>query len=113
VRSPLSSSARRNGAGTGVDAAAHNTASNSWSAAPAPPPLGAGQAIKSGAGLFGATDGTSTWLFAINTNAANSILYTTHNGTADGGTAVPGTDTGTHARRFISAARSSRPGRSG
>ena len=104
---PLSTTAirayRRNAAGTGVDAAAYNVGSNNWSAAPAPPALAAGQAIKSGAGLFGATDGASTWLFAINTDAANSILYTTLNGTTwTPWSAVPGTDVGTHTRRFIS-----------
>ena len=72
-------------------------------ARPAPPPFGAGQAFKSGGGLFGAHDATSTWLFVINTDAANTILYTKHDGTTWSPWApVPGTDSGTHARRFIS-----------
>ena len=39
-----------------------------------------GQAFKAGGGLFGATDGTNVWLFVINTDTANSILYTKFNG---------------------------------
>jgi hypothetical protein len=96
---------RRNAGGTGIDAAAYNTASNTWSSAPAPPPFGAGQAFKSRAGLFGANDGSSTWLFVVNTNAANSILYSRYDGTTwSSWAAVPGTDSGTHVRRFISGA---------
>ena len=96
---------RRNAGGTGIDAAAYNTASNTWSSAPAPPPFGAGQAFKSRAGLFGANDGSSTWLFVVNTNAANSILYSRYDGTTwSSWAAVPGTDSGTHLRRFISGA---------
>jgi hypothetical protein len=42
---------------------------NSWTPmSPAPPAYGAGQAFKSGAGLFGATDGTNIWLFSVNTD---------------------------------------------
>jgi hypothetical protein len=94
---------RRNAAGTGVDAAAYNTSTNTWSAVPAPPPFGAGQAFKSGGGLFGARDATSTWLFAINTDAANTILYTKHDGAAwSSWSPVPGTNSGTHTRRFLS-----------
>jgi Domain of unknown function (DUF4082)/Bacterial Ig-like domain/Bacterial Ig domain len=94
---------RRNAAGTGVDAAAYEASTNAWSAAPAPPPFGAGQAFKRGAGLFGANDGTATWLFAVNTDAANTILYTKHDGASWSAWApVPGTDSGTHSRRFLS-----------
>ena len=94
---------RRNAAGTGVDAAAYNPANNTWSAAPAPPLFGAGQAFKNGGGLFGAHDATSTWLFAINTDAANTILYTKHDGASwSAWSPVPGTNSGTHTRRFIS-----------
>jgi Big-like domain-containing protein len=94
---------RRNAAGTGVDAAAYNPANNTWSAAPAPPAFGPGQAFKSGGGLFGAKDGNSTWLFVINADAANTILYTMHDGTAwSAWAAVPGTTSGTHSRRFLS-----------
>ena len=68
----------------------------------APPAFGSGQAFKPGGGLFGATDGTNVWLFAINTDTANSILYTQFNGTAWTAWAnVPGTQTGTQTRNFI------------
>jgi len=94
---------RRNAAGTGVDAAAYNPANNAWSAAPAPPAFGPGQAFKNGGGLFGANDGTSTWLFVVDTDAANTILYAKHDGSAwSAWTAVPGTSGGTHSRRFLS-----------
>ena len=94
---------RRNAAGTGVDAAAYEASKNAWSDAPAPPPFGAGQAFKRGAGLFGANDGTATWLFAVNTDAANTILYTKHDGASWSEWApVPGTDSGAHSRRFLS-----------
>ena len=54
-----------------------------WPAMAAQPPaFGGGQAFKPGAGLFGATDGTSIWLFSVNTDAANSILFTRFNGTS-------------------------------
>ena len=107
---PLSASVirayRRNAAGTGVDAAAYNVPGNSWSAAPAPPPFGSGQAFKSGGGLFAAHDATSTWLFAINTDAANTILYTKHDGAAwSPWSPVPGTSSGTHNRRSLSGQR--------
>jgi Bacterial Ig domain len=96
---------RRNAAGTGIDAAAYNAAANTWSSAPAPPPFGPGQAFKARAGLFGANDGFSSWLFVINTDAANTILYSRNDGTTwSSWAAVPGTDVGTHARRFISGA---------
>jgi hypothetical protein len=42
--------------------------------------FGAAQTFKNGGGLFGARDATSTWLFAINSDAANTILYTKHDG---------------------------------
>ena len=94
---------RRNAAGTGVDAAAYNPANNTWSAAPAPPLFGAGQTFKNGGGLFGAHDATSTWLFAINSDAANTILYTKHDGASwSAWSPVPGTNSGTHTRRFLS-----------
>src|SRR5262249_42938634 len=65
---------RRKANGTGVDGASYNAAANSWSAmTPAPPAFGSGQAFKSGAGLFGATDGTSVWLAVINTDLANTV----------------------------------------
>jgi uncharacterized protein DUF4082/Big-like domain-containing protein len=105
---------RRNAAGTGVDAAAYNTASNAWSAAPAPPAFGAGQAFKSGGGLFGANDGTATWLFAINTDAANTILFTRHDGTSWSSWApVPGTNSGSHSRRSLSGQPVAAPGQVG
>jgi hypothetical protein len=96
---------RRNAGGTGIEARAYNTGTNTWSTAPAPPPFGSGQAFKHGAGLFGAHDASSTWLFVVNTDAANSILYSRYDGTAwTQWAAVPGTDSGTHVRRFISGA---------
>src|SRR4051812_15816982 len=50
---------------------------NKWAALSAQPPaFTGGQAFKPGAGLFGATDGTNVWLFVINTDGFNSILYT-------------------------------------
>ena len=94
---------RRNAAGTGVDAAVYDASTNAWSDAPAPPPFGAGQAFKRGAGLFSANDGRATWLFAVNTDAANTILYTKHDGASWSKWApVPGTDSGSHSRRFLS-----------
>ena len=93
---------RRNAAGDGVDAAVYATATNTWSAFAAPPAFASGQGFRSGAGLFGATDGASIWLFVVSTDAAGTILWTRHD--ASGWTAwsaVPGTGTGTHARRFI------------
>jgi Bacterial Ig domain len=105
---------RRNAAGTGIDAAAYHPATNAWAAAPAPPPFGPGQAFKSGGGLFGATDGTATWLFAINTDTANTILYTKHDGASWSAWApVPGTNSGTHARRFLSGQPVAGPGQIG
>ena len=48
---------------------------NTWSPmAAAPPVFAAGQSAKAGAGLFGATDGSSVWVCVINTDVANSIL---------------------------------------
>ena len=68
-----------------------------------PPAFGGGQAFKPGAGLFGATDGTSIWLFSVNTDAANSILFTRFNGTSwTPWATVPGTGSGTQSRNFIS-----------
>ena len=76
---------------------------NNWSAfSAAPPAFGAGQAFKAGGGLFGATDGTNVWLFVINTDTANSILFTQFNGTSwTAWATVPGTGTGTQTRNFI------------
>jgi len=95
---------RRDGFGAGVDGATYVAASNVWrSIAAAPPPFAPGQVPKAGAGLFAATDGTSVWLFCINSDAANSILYTVFNGIGWAAwTTVPGTDQGTHSRNFIS-----------
>jgi hypothetical protein len=95
---------RRNASGTAIDAAKYLPATNNWTPmSPAPPPFGTGQTFRSGAGLFGATDGTSLWLFFINGDAASSILYSTFNGTAwTSWAAVPGADSGTQTRRFIS-----------
>ncbi len=97
---------RAKAAGNGIDAAAYNLAANSWSAMSVPPPaLGAGQAFKAGAGLFGATDGTQVWLFFINTDAANSILYSRFDGSAwSFWAAVDGTRSGTQSRGFVSGA---------
>jgi hypothetical protein len=95
---------RRKGNGTGVDAASYNVAANTWSSmSPAPPTFGSGQSFKSGAGLFGATDGTSLWLCAINTDVANSILCTRFDGTAwTPWSTVPGTEIGIQTRNYIS-----------
>ena len=93
---------RRNAAGTGVDAAVYAPATNAWSAFPAPPNVAPGQAFPSGAGLFGATDGASVWLFAVGSDAAGTILSTRHDASGwTPWTAVPGTDSGTHVRRYI------------
>jgi Big-like domain-containing protein len=94
---------RRKAAGTGIDAAAYSTAGNSWAAfSAAPPTFGSGQAFKAGGGLFGATDGTNVWLFVINTDTANSVLYTQFNGTSwTAWATVPGTGTGSQTRNFI------------
>jgi hypothetical protein len=84
---------RRKATGTGIDAATYNVAGNSFAAsAVQPPAFGTGQAFKAGGGLFGATDGTNVWLFVINTDTANSILYTQCNGTSwTAWATVPGT----------------------
>ena len=69
----------------------------------APPLLGAGQSFKAGAGLFGATDGISLWVFIVNTDLANSILYSKFDGTAwTAWAAVQGTDVGIQSRNYIS-----------
>jgi len=73
---------RSNAAGTAIDAAAYNAATNTWAADTPPPPFGAGQAFKKKAGLFGAASDSSMWLFVVNTDPANSILYTTWNGSS-------------------------------
>jgi hypothetical protein len=68
---------RTTATGMGVDGASYNVATNDWSDfSPAPPPLGAGRAAKSGAGLFGATDQKDIWLFVVSTDAANSAIQT-------------------------------------
>jgi Big-like domain-containing protein len=96
---------RRNAKGNGVDAAAYSPSTNTWSASTAPAPFGSGQGFKSGAGLFGATDSSSIWLFVVNTDAANSILYSKFDGTAwSPWAAVPGTTDGTHSRAFVAGA---------
>ncbi|HJZ76631.1 MAG TPA: Ig-like domain-containing protein, partial [Vicinamibacterales bacterium] len=94
---------RRDASGAGIDGAVYVPASNVWtSMSAAPPVFGPGQVPKSGAGLFGATDGTNVWLFCINSDPANSILYSAFNGTAwTPWAAVPGTDSGTQTRSFI------------
>ena len=95
---------RQTAAGTSVDATAYNPAANAWSSPPvSPPAFGSGQRAKSGAGLFGATDGARIWLFVVNTDVANSILYCKYDGTVwTPWTNVPGTGSGTHSRGFIS-----------
>jgi PASTA domain-containing protein len=95
---------RRNGSGTGIDAASYNVAANTWSPmSPAPPLLAAGRSFKAGAGLFGATDGTNVWVFIINKDLPNSVLYTRFNGTGwSAWSAVPGTDIGMQNRSCIS-----------
>ena len=94
---------RRKADGTGIDGATYNTAGNNWSPiSVAPPAFGSGQAFKAGGGLFGATDGTNVWLFVINTDTANSILYTQFNGTSwTAWATVPGTGVGSQTRSFI------------
>jgi hypothetical protein len=94
---------RRNASGTAIDGATYVPGSNSWSSmVPAPPQFGAGQTSKNGAGLFGASDGTSVWLFCINDDSANSILYSKFDGVAwTPWATVPGTGSGTQTRNFI------------
>jgi hypothetical protein len=94
---------RAKAAGNGIDGASYNAATNTWSAMPvAPPAFGAGQAFKAGAGLFGATDGTRLWLFYVNTDAANSVLYAQFDGSSwTPWAAVPGTATGSQNRNYI------------
>jgi len=59
--------------------------------------------LKSGAGLFGVAAGSNIRLFVINTDLANSILSATYDGTAwTPWSTVSGTETGQHARNFIS-----------
>src|SRR4029077_1634348 len=61
---------------------------------------------KSGAGLFGATDCISVWLFDIVTDAAHSIQFTKFSGgTWTAWAPVPGTNTGTQARSFLTGHR--------
>lgn len=94
---------RSNASGTALDAASYDAATNQWAPAAAPPPFAAGQALKKKAGVFGATSGSTIWLFAINTDSANSILYTSRTGTSwTPWSVVPGTDVGLHDRQFIS-----------
>jgi hypothetical protein len=94
---------RRNASGTAVDGAKYVLASNSWSPmSPAAPLFAAGQTSRSGAGLFGASDGTNLWLFCINGDGASSILYSKFNGAAwTPWATVPGTGSGTQTRSFI------------
>jgi hypothetical protein len=94
---------RSNAAATGIDAAAYATATNTWAAFAPPPLFGAGQAFKKGAGVFGAATGSNIWLFVVNTDVANSILFTAFNGTTwTPWAAIAGTGNGTHTRKFIS-----------
>ena len=97
---------RAKAAGTGVDGASYNVATNSWSAMTiAPPAFGSGQSFKGGAGLFGATDGTQVWLFCINTNAADSVLTTRFNGSSwTPWSAVANTVSGTQSRNYLAGA---------
>ena len=94
---------RRAPSGIGVDAVSYVVASNTWTPmSAAPPAFGPGQSAKSGAGLFGASDGTSVWLFCVNADAANSIIYSTFNGSAwTPWATVAGTGGGAQTRRFI------------
>jgi hypothetical protein len=99
---------RRNGNGGAVQMASYSAAGNGWSTLTgpnAPPLFPNGQSMKAGAGAFGATDGTSVWLFVINghsSDAADSILYTKFSGGIwTPWAVVPGTNTGTHERNFI------------
>ncbi len=95
---------RRKANGTGIDAASYNAVTNTFSPmSPAPPSVGSGQSVKAGAGLFGATDGTSVWVCVINTDVANSILYTKFDGaTWTPWSVVPGTEIGLQNRNYIS-----------
>src|SRR4029079_17731219 len=95
---------RRKANGTGVDAAAYTAANNTWPPmAAAPPPFAAGQSSKAGAGLFGATDGSSVWVCVINADLANSILCSTFDRTAWASWfVVPGTEIGSQNRTYIS-----------
>ena len=96
--------------GTSVGGSVYN--GTSWtvlSGASAPPSFGANQSIKPSTpgtaisgGMFGATDGTNVWLFVINNDAANSILFTKFDGTSwTTWSPVPGTNAGSHTRNFI------------
>ncbi|NUR55026.1 MAG: hypothetical protein HOQ29_11305, partial [Acidobacteria bacterium] len=99
---------RRNQLGTAIEGRQYSVSTNGWTnLTVALPAFAAGQAFKSGGGLFGATDGTSSvWLFFINTDASNSILFTKFNGsTWTPWAAVPGTNSGTHSRAFITGNR--------
>ncbi|PYR88816.1 MAG: hypothetical protein DMF84_26875 [Acidobacteria bacterium] len=95
---------RRKANGSGIDASSYNVAANTWSAmSPAPPALGTGQSFKAGAGLFGATDGTSVWVCVISTDIANSILCSRFDGTAwTPWSIVAGTEIGSQNRNYIS-----------
>src|SRR5438874_3134552 len=96
---------------SGLDGVIYNTGSNNWSAltgSSVPPSFGTGQSFKSSGGLFGATDGSNVWLFAINGSdtTANSILFTKFNGSSwTSWAVVPGTTAGTHTRNFITGYR--------
>jgi len=101
---------RNNSAGTAIAGASYNAATNAWAAlSPAPPSFGANQAMKPASanavsgGLFAATDGTNVWLFVINADASNSILFSKWDGAATWTTwaPVPGTNSGSHTRNFI------------
>jgi hypothetical protein len=96
---------RRTATGNAIQGASYQAGPNNWVAmtgALAPPAFESGQAFKSGAGLFGATDGTNVWLFFVNTDAANSILYSKFDGASwTPWATVPGTGSGTQTRSFI------------
>src|SRR4051812_26796375 len=101
---------RRSATGT-VEGRAYGAGGNNWGPlTAAPPSFGANQAMKPptpnsaiAGGLFGATDGTNVWLFVINSDASNSILFTKWDGasTWTPWAVVPGTNSGSHTRNFI------------
>jgi uncharacterized protein YidB (DUF937 family) len=94
---------RTTASGSGIDGARYNASTNNWSAVVTPPPaFTSNQKLKSGGGLFGATDGANVWLFFINSDTSNTILYSKFDGTSwTPWAAVPGTSTGSHVRNFI------------
>src|SRR5262249_31945142 len=85
---------RRDSSGPGMAGPPYPPAWTVWKAMPPPPPpFASGQLPKGGAGLFGASDGTNLWLFPINSDPANSILFSAFTGAAwTPWATVPGTD---------------------